>query len=109
MEFNKRYITRRLVQIKFFMSIFYDWVRTPALVTVALGVIKPYVDQYIDVSLWLLVLLTTIGTIVGGYFLVKVGVVKASTSYAQEQNTLLNNKLEIIQNSVDKIEREISK
>lgn len=100
---NKKYIIRKLVQIKFFMSQSYDWARTPALVTVALGVMKPYIDQYFNISLWLLIVITTISTIVVGWALVRLGVIKEATSYAQEQNGLLNDNIKNIQKSIDEL------
>lgn len=92
---------RKVTVFRSFMFRSYQWIQVPGMILVMVGVIYPYLDPYIDISIWVLALLILVGMGIIGYVERYLGFFKEDTSYGTEQNRLLLRRLDDLENKLD--------
>lgn len=97
------YFRRKIVVFRSFMSRSYAWIQSPGFVLILVGVMKPYIQPYWDISVIWLALIALFGMSIIGYLERYLGFYKEASSYNTSQNPLLLNRLAIIEDKIDKV------
>jgi len=94
-------LRRRMIQFRFFLSRANWWTQLPTMGIVALGVLAPYIQQYVDISLWVMAAIWIPAMAFIGFIDWKLGFSKEDASFTQEQNKLLNRNVEELNRKLD--------
>ena len=79
-------LRRKLAEFRFTLLRGYTWCQTPTYALVGAGVLAPYIQQYFDISMWVIALIAFCIFYIVGVIDKKLKLLHAEQSYATENN-----------------------
>lgn len=85
-------VRRKIIVFRSFMQRAYQWIQIPSMILVTVGVLYPYVNPYIELNIWIVVIGILSGLGLIGYAERYLGFYKEDVTYNTEQNKILLNR-----------------